>query len=139
MILNTDTLRSAALNGLMAGIDAADPTIAVHRALIAHPVKPDAGGRVQIIALGKAAIAMAEEAMHLLDRTAPVSALIVTNEDNARAVAGAEVLIGAHPVPNVASAQAGARILEELGRRNMVGGQEDMIIDVALDMMKKAN
>lgn len=114
--MNTDTLRSAALNGLMAGIDAADPTIAVHRALIAHPVKPDAGGRVQIIALGKAAIAMAEEAMHLLGRTAPVSALIVTNDGNARAVAGAEVLIGAHPVPNVASAQAGARILEELGR-----------------------
>lgn len=28
-------------------------------------------------------------------------------------------------------------ILEELGRRKMVGGQEDMIIDVALDMLNK--
>ena len=27
-------------------------------------------------------------------------------------------------------------ILVELGRRKMVGGQEDMIIDVALDMLK---
>jgi 4-hydroxy 2-oxovalerate aldolase len=28
-------------------------------------------------------------------------------------------------------------ILIELGRRNMVGGQEDMIVDVALDMLKE--
>lgn len=30
-------------------------------------------------------------------------------------------------------------ILVELGKRSMVGGQEDMILDVALDMIKKAN
>ncbi len=28
-------------------------------------------------------------------------------------------------------------ILAELGRRKMVGGQEDMIIDVALDILKQ--
>ena len=28
-------------------------------------------------------------------------------------------------------------ILTELGKRRMVGGQEDMIVDVALDMLKQ--
>ena len=32
-----------------------------------------------------------------------------------------------------------ADILQELGKRKMVGGQEDMIVDVALDMMKRKN
>ena len=32
-----------------------------------------------------------------------------------------------------------ADILQELGQRKMVGGQEDMIVDVALDMLKQKN
>ncbi|MBT8769447.1 4-hydroxy-2-oxovalerate aldolase, partial [Pseudomonas sp. DB1] len=40
----------------------------------------------------------------------------------------------------VAAAKYGLKtldILVELGRRRMVGGQEDMIVDVALDLIKQ--
>jgi 4-hydroxy 2-oxovalerate aldolase len=36
----------------------------------------------------------------------------------------------------VCSSDLTREILTELGRRRMVGGQEDMIIDVALDILK---
>lgn len=44
---------------------------------------------------------------------------------------------GRHGEKAVADHGLGTRsLLTEVGRRKMVGGQEDMIVDVALDFMK---
>lgn len=78
---------------------AADPGIALSRALKDHPLPvPDPGGRLRIVAIGKAAVPMAEALLPQL--TAPFEALVVTNYENARPVAGAIVNAAGHPVPD---------------------------------------
>ncbi len=98
-------LRAEAKAIFQAGVDAADPAGAVRRALMADPVV----GRVTVIALGKAAGAMMAEALLHVDA---VRALVVTNRENYRDVAGAEVIVGEHPVPSDGSVAAGAAVLD---------------------------
>lgn len=79
--------------------EAADPGIALSRALKDHPLPvPDPGGRLRIVAIGKAAVPMAEALLPQL--TAPFEALVVTNYENARPVTGAIVNAAGHPVPD---------------------------------------
>ncbi|WP_252942839.1 glycerate kinase [Oceanicola sp. 502str15] len=92
-----------------AGVAAADPGAAVARALEAEGWQ----GRF-VIAVGKAAPAMMRAA---LERVGPVeAALVVTNPENAQEVAGAEVMVAAHPVPDAGGLAAGEAVLEMLGR-----------------------
>lgn len=104
----------AALAGTLfaAGVAAADPGRAVRAALADAP--PPAGRRV-IVAIGKAACAMAAAARTALG---PVETLIVTTDGAARAVPGAEVLRAGHPVPDargLAAAEAVAARVAALG------------------------
>lgn len=102
-------LSRRALALIDAGIAAADPANAVraHLRLIAEdPPGPD--GRWQIIAVGKAARAMADAAMQALPG-APV--LIVTNAGNDAPLAGAQMMTAGHPVPD-APGEAAARAVE---------------------------
>lgn len=95
------------------GVAAADPARAV-RAAMAHVLAdpPEAGGRWRVIALGKAAGAMARAALGCLPGGA--EGLVITNPENQTPLDGATVLAGDHPVPAQASLAAGEAILRRL-------------------------
>ncbi len=97
---------------IRAGIAAADPGAAVTRgmgAALANP--PGPGGRWQIIALGKAARAMAGAALAALPGAAT---LVVTNADNDAPLAGARVMRAGHPQPDADGAAAAAEVIARL-------------------------
>lgn len=103
-------LRARALRLFTAAVAAADPAGALRRAFLASDIQaPSAGGAWIVIAVGKAAVPMAEAALQLLTG-APVRALVVTNYENARPVDGAEVMASGHPVPDENGARAGAAV-----------------------------
>ena len=92
-------LRDRAMQLFQTACQAADPGIALSRALQSHPLPmPDPGGKLRVVAIGKAAVPMAEALLPKLG--APYEALVVTNYENARPVAGAIVNAAGHPVPD---------------------------------------
>ncbi|MDV7269488.1 DUF4147 domain-containing protein [Thioclava sp. A2] len=109
-----DKLRKRAETLFRAGVAAADPARGVRAALpevLTDP--PGAGGRWQIVALGKAALAMTQAAREALPEAA---ILVVTNPENMPASApdGIRVIAGDHPVPAEGSLAAGRAIIETL-------------------------
>lgn len=97
-----------------AGVAAADPAAGVADAIgWAAAEGPEPGGRWQVVALGKAALAMSAAALKALpERT---QALVVTNPENAETAVprdGMTLIAGDHPVPGAGSAAAGRAILE---------------------------
>lgn len=113
-------LRQAAVELFNDAVAAADPAGAVRRALVSDPL-PDCKGRRVVLAVGKAACAMMEEALrHLPD---PYAAIAVTNRENLRELDGVRVICGEHPVPGEGSARAGEALLaavKELGAADQV-------------------
>lgn len=99
-------MRDTLIKIFEAGVARADPAAAV-TAHLGGVEQPDL-----ILAIGKAAGAMARAALHRFPGT---PCLVVTNAENAASVEGADVLIGGHPVPDAGSAIAGAAILEAAG------------------------
>ncbi|TMV89482.1 DUF4147 domain-containing protein [Thioclava sp. BHET1] len=101
-----------------AGVAAADPAQGVTRAMgWVQQEGPDPGGRWHVVALGKAAVAMARAALVALPDETP--ALIVTNPENASGAqfpAGAKLIAGDHPVPGAGSEAAGHAILDHLAQ-----------------------
>ena len=103
-------LRAAALKIFDAAVTAADPGLAMRRALARHPLPvPDAGGRLIVIAVGKAAPAMLGAVMD--DVAGTVEALCVTHHENDAEVAGARMMRAGHPLPDEAGLKAGQAVM----------------------------
>jgi glycerate 2-kinase len=107
-------LRAEAVRLFQAALKAADPAHALRISLAENPIEaPLKNGAYIVISVGKAAVPMAEEALSLLT-DAPVKALVVTNYENARPVAGATVIASGHPVPDENGLRAGRAVAETL-------------------------
>lgn len=100
--------RAAAREIFAAGVAAANPVAALDRAWAdAPPPAPGPGGRVLLLALGKAGRAMAAAA---LQRLPGAEALVITNDENAVPLPGAEVIATGHPEPDARGATAAERV-----------------------------
>ncbi|NNK77867.1 MAG: DUF4147 domain-containing protein [Litoreibacter sp.] len=106
-----ETLRAAARQLFEVAIGAADPAAALKRQLEAHPIDMDPGGKLFVIAVGKAACPMMREALRHVPQGAQCRALAVTNYENEAAIAGCTVITAGHPVPDENGLKAGAGVI----------------------------
>ena len=105
-----------------AGVAAADPAAALRKALTSHPDLHPGGGRLLLVAIGKAAAPMMREALvHLT----PDQAFLVTNYENAVDIAGVECRAAGHPTPDEAGASAAGEIISLLA---CLGGKDRVIL-----------
>lgn len=103
-------LRAEAIRLFKVAVSAADPAGALRASWAENPVSaPLKNGSYIIVSVGKAAVPMAEEALAILGAS-PARALVVTNYENARPIAGATVMASGHPVPDENGAKAGQAV-----------------------------
>lgn len=101
-------------------VKAADPAAAL-RAQFHGPLMAETGGRLILIAVGKAARPMMQEA--LAHVSGPVTALAVTNYENHSDLPGATIMPAGHPVPDengLKAAKAVAALLDSAGPQDRV-------------------
>ncbi|WP_182085887.1 DUF4147 domain-containing protein [Aureimonas sp. ME7] len=111
--------RAEAVRLFKAGVAAADPTESVVRSLRDAPLPP--GGRLSLIAVGKAAPAMAKAALSVVEAD---ETLVVTIDGLDAAIPGAEVMAASHPVPD----ERGERAAREALRRASALGPRDHLL-----------
>jgi len=97
-----------ALKAFLSGVAAADPAVAVCKALPSFDQAPT------LIAVGKAAVSMARAAQSVLGDLPEV--LVVTNPENASDLPGAQVFAAAHPIPDQIGLKAGQTVIAALQR-----------------------
>lgn len=110
-------LRTSAIRLFETAVAAADPRRAVRTYLPGNLPEPGPGGKLSIIALGKAAGAMMQETLQHLPPGLAFDGLVVTDAQNAAhmpksVLAACNTVIGGHPVPDAGSLHAGNAILD---------------------------
>ena len=103
-------MKNQAIQLFNAGVKSADPALAVRQSLQKTALSA-ADGRLFVVAIGKAAGAMAKAAMEMLS---PWQTLVITTPENAHPLPDAQVLTGSHPVPDASSVAAGQAVLKLL-------------------------
>ncbi len=120
----TEALRQRAEEIFLAGVAAADPVVSTASALGELDLRVAAGGRVAMLAVGKAAFGMAKAAVQALgDRLRPSDVLLVTH-DEAVATVRLEALRSGHPLPDV----RGFAAAREIERRAAALGGDDLAL-----------
>lgn len=112
--MNINDVRNLARTLFLIGVQAAEPGLAVKRELDAHPLGITPQGRILLIAFGKAACAMIEQALQHVPQGQPVKAIAVTNYENARDIDGCTVFASGHPLPDQNGLNAGVEIMRLL-------------------------
>ncbi len=115
--------RQALFAMFQAGVDAADPSVAVTDALADRPIAK-VSGRIILVAVGKAAHGMLNAARAHLPSGTDVQALAVTNYENHREVPGVACFAAGHPVPDDAGLAAGKAVKAALAG----AGANDLVI-----------
>lgn len=101
-------LRRTARDLFDVAVRAADPALALRQSLAKAPFPK---GRPIIIALGKAAVPMLREALaHLPD----AQSILITNAENKIDMAGVQVFIAGHPIPDQQGELAGKAVMAAL-------------------------
>lgn len=110
------TLHQDATALFEAAVARADPAAALRQGLLSTPLtSPGPTGQHYILAIGKAAVPMMREMLRQSPK--PRQALVITNPENLTDdLPGARVLAGSHPVPDQASADAGAAVIDFLSQ-----------------------
>jgi glycerate 2-kinase len=112
--MNISDIKDQARALFLTGVRAADPALAVKQALDGEPIECTPKGCLIIIAFGKAACAMMEQALQHVPQGQSVDAIAVTNYENARDVDGARVLASGHPLPDENGLKAGIEVMRML-------------------------
>jgi len=112
--MTSGDMRDLARTLFLAGVRAADPGLAVKRALGADALGAAPQGCVILIAFGKAACAMMEEALRHVPKGQDFTAVAVTNYENAREIDGCKVFASGHPLPDQNGIDAGIEVMRIL-------------------------
>lgn len=109
--------RGRLLHVLEAALEAVDPATAMARSLVRDGGNLRVGdrevavpkGKVVLLALGKASVAMARAAVEVVDGLALTGVVVAPAPAQ---LPGLEVIVGSHPVPDERSLNAGRRLLD---------------------------